>query len=147
MNNLFFLLLQTLLIAQCARSDDIGPNFNADDGEPWELEYGYYPYKSYQTVDYISPQVRNLIDSPECHDDRYVMFTPRGYSIQAPGPMILDNDGDMVWAKSTEGQAYDLVVHDYKGAQYLTYWIGDDRVRGHGQGDYYMVGCTTRWTQ
>ncbi|KAG9809618.1 hypothetical protein KCU63_g21494, partial [Aureobasidium melanogenum] len=30
-------------------------------------------------------------------------------------------------------------VQEYKGDQYLTYWQGDDRVRGHGAGDYYML--------
>ncbi|GAB7354961.1 hypothetical protein MBLNU459_g5576t1 [Dothideomycetes sp. NU459] len=140
MNNLFsFLLLQTLLVAQCARADDVGVEFNPSDGEAWELDYGYYPYRSYQTTNLISPELRTLIDSPECHDDRYIMLTPRGYSISAPGPMILDNNGDMIWAKTTEGQAYDLVVQEYNGEQYLTYWIGDDRVRGHGQGNYYML--------
>ncbi|THX47926.1 hypothetical protein D6D06_09380 [Aureobasidium pullulans] len=120
---------------------DVGAEayFDPGDGEAWELNYGYYPYRSYQTTDLISPQFRTLVDSPECHDDRHVFFTPRGLSIEAPGPMIVDSHGDLIWAKSTEGQAYDLTVQEYKGEQYLTYWVGDDRVRGHGAGDYYML--------
>jgi hypothetical protein len=122
-------------------ANDVGVEgtFDPNDGEAWELGYGYYPYRSYQTTDIISPQFRTLVDTPECHDDRYVFFTPRGPSIAAPGPMIVDSHGDLIWAKSTGGQAYGLAVQEYKGEDYLTYWTGDDRVRGHGAGDYYMV--------
>ncbi|KAI5257366.1 hypothetical protein E4T42_01101 [Aureobasidium subglaciale] len=122
---------------------DVGAEtyFDPEDGEAWELNYGYYPYRSYQTTDLVSPQFRTLVDSPECHDDRHTFFTPRGFSVSAPGPMIVDSHGELVWAKSTEGQAYDLTVQEYKGEQYLTYWVGDDRVRGHGAGDYYMLNA------
>lgn len=140
MNNLFQILLLGLLSSRCAvHADDVGLDWDPEDGEAWELDYGYYPFKSYQTTDYISPAFRKLVDSPQCYDGLYTFFTPRGYSIEAPGPMIVDNTGELVWAKSTDGQAYDLVMHEIKGEQYMTYWIGDDRIRGHGQGDYYMV--------
>jgi hypothetical protein len=129
------------LIHTCTLAFDVGTEgyFDPDDGEAWELNYGYYPYRSYQTADLISPQFRNMVDAPQCHDDKYTFFTPRGFSISAPGPMIVDSHGELIWAKSTEGQAYDFKVQEYKGEQYLTYWQGDDKVRGHGAGDYYMV--------
>lgn len=143
MNRLFQTLLLSLLASRCAvRADDVGTDFDPEDGEAWELAYGYYPYQSYQTTNLISPAFRKVVDSPQCYDDLYTFFTPRGYSIEAPGPMIVDNDGELVWSKSTEGQAYDLVVHEIDGEQFLTYWIGDDRVRGHGQGDYYMLNSS-----
>jgi hypothetical protein len=134
-------LVLASLIHTCTLAFDVGTEayFDPDDGEAWELNYGYYPYRSYQTTDLISPQFRNMVDSPQCHDNRYTFFTPRGFSISAPGPMIVDSHGELVWAKSTEGQAYDFKVQEYKGEQYLTYWQGDDKVRGHGAGDYYMV--------
>ena len=55
----------------------------------------------------------------------------------------MDSHGKLIWAKSTEGQAYDFKVQEYKGEQFLTYWQGDDKVRGHGAGDFYMVYCLT----
>lgn len=58
--------------------------------------------------------------------------------------MILDAKGSMIWSKHFDnqfgGQAYDLKVQRYKGEDYLTFWLGDDRIRGHGAGEYYMVG-------
>ncbi|KAK3719039.1 hypothetical protein LTR37_004603 [Vermiconidia calcicola] len=57
--------------------------------------------------------------------------------------MILDGDGTLVWSKHFAnkfgGQAYDLKVQKYKGEGYLTFWLGDDTVRGHGAGHYYML--------
>lgn len=57
--------------------------------------------------------------------------------------MILDGDGNLVWtdhfSNKFGGQAYDLRVQNYRGEEYLTFWLGDDRVRGHGAGHYYMV--------
>ncbi|KAL1306234.1 hypothetical protein AAFC00_004325 [Neodothiora populina] len=143
MDRLFRLLLLGFFSASCVvRAHDVGDDFDTQDGEAYELNYGYYPYRSYQTTDLVSPVLRKVIDSPQCHDDLYTFITPRGYSISAPGPAIVDNNGDLIWARTTDGQAYDLVVHDVDGKQYLTYWIGDDRIRGHGQGDYYMLNSS-----
>lgn len=140
MNELFRLLLLGIFSARCAvRAEDVGLDWDPEDGESWELDYGYYPFRSYQTTELTSPAFRKLVDSPQCYDGQYTFFTPRGGAIAAPGPMIVDNQGELVWTKSSVDQAYDLVMHEIDGKQYLTYWMGDDRVRGHGQGDYYMV--------
>lgn len=140
MNNYLNLLL-ILLTSRCTvYADKVPDEFDATvNDEAYELDYGYYPYRTYQTTELTSPAFRRAIDSPACYDNLYTFYTPRGNSVAAPGASIVDNYGDMVWGKSTDGQAYDLVVQDYKGEKVLTYWIGDDRIRGHGQGDYYMV--------
>lgn len=149
MNDLFRLLVLSLLSTRCAvRADDVGPYYDADqDGEDYEMNHGYYPYQSYQSTDYISPAFRKMVDQPQCYDDLYTFFSPRGYSLSEPGTMIVDNEGELIWVKYTDGQAYDLVMHEFKGQQYLTYWIGDDRIRGHGQGDYYMVRLMRRFVK
>lgn len=134
-----FLLPFLLSLSTCVFADEVGPDFDPNDTEAYELDYGYYPFRTYETISQISPQLRVLTDSPECHDGRYTFITPRGYSISDPGPMILDSKGDLVWVKSTGGQAYDFKVQNYQGGQYLSYWVGDDRVRGHGAGDYHVV--------
>ncbi|KAI5198602.1 hypothetical protein E4T39_06718 [Aureobasidium subglaciale] len=50
----------------------------------------------------------------------------------------MDNDGEMVWEHYVEGQGYNLKVQEYKGEQVLTFWVGNDGIGGHGEGDYYM---------
>lgn len=127
------------LAACLASSPPPGYNAKVDNGS-----LGYYPIRTYATAeDVTSPQTNFLRWSERCEDGLLYMITPRGYSLSNPGPMILDARGDLVWAKHFEnhfgGQAYDLMVQRYQAEDYLTFWLGDDRVRGHGSGFYYMV--------
>jgi hypothetical protein len=52
--------------------------------------------------------------------------------------MILDQNGDLVWFKEY-GTTYNFNIHSFRGEDYLTFWTGNDGVRGHGNGIYYMV--------
>ena len=122
---------------------EVGPEFDPYDVDDWELNYGYYPWRAFQSFDLIAPAPRKAVDSPACHDGLYTFITPRGYAIETPGNTILDNNGNLVWAQATDGQAYDFRVQEFMGEQYLSYWVGDDRVRGHGRGQYIMV-CKIR---
>ena len=132
-----FALLFTL--ASHVLADEVGPEFDPYDIEAWEINYGYYPYRTFQSFDLFAPAPRKAIDSPACHDGLYTFLTPRGLSISDPGNAILNNDGELIWAQSTGGQAYDFKVQDLLGKKYLSYWVGDDRIRGHGSGEYVMV--------
>ena len=123
------------------------------DGLPPPAEYsealdngtnGNYPVRTYATADdIVSPQVNYLQWNERCDDGLLYFLGPRGWSVASPGPMILDGRGDLVWTAHFDnefgGQAYDFKVQTYQGEQYLTFWLGDDRVRGHGSGSYYMV--------
>ena len=105
---------------------------------------GYYPHYEYVTLPKVrSPKTNWLQYDERCDDGLQYFIAPRGYSDPRPGPMILDRRGELVWAHHFEnkfgGQAYDLMVQKYDGEDYLTFWLGDDRVRGHGSGAYYML--------
>jgi hypothetical protein len=105
---------------------------------------GYYPSHSYFTeTNVTSPIVNFLTWHPECDDNLYTLITPRGKAVPQAAPMLLDQRGNLVWTKAYNndygGQAYGLEVQTYRGQEYLTFWVGDDRVRGHGSGSYYMV--------
>lgn len=105
---------------------------------------GPFPIKKGISSKLTAPETNILQWSPECDDGRYHFVAPRGWKVPRPGPMILDAKGSMIWSKHFDnqfgGQAYDLKVQRYKGEDYLTFWLGDDRIRGHGAGEYYMVG-------
>lgn len=105
---------------------------------------GYYPSWNFMTEGEISaPRTNWLQWNQQCDDGMYYFLTPRGYSLPDPGPMILDSRGELVWSKHFAnqwgGQAYDLMVQHYQGQEYLTFWTGDDQIRGHGSGSYTMV--------
>lgn len=106
--------------------------------------YGFYPTYTFVTeVDLNAPMTNFMQWDERCNDGLLYFLTPRGWGIGNPGPMILDEQGNLVWSKHFAnkfgGQAYDFMVQKYRGEEYLTFWLGDDRVRGHGSGFYYMV--------
>jgi hypothetical protein len=106
--------------------------------------FGYYPSRAFMTEDGISAPHTNWLQWDEqCDDGKFYFLTPKGWSIPQPGPMILDSRGDLVWSKHFAnewgGTAYDLMVQRYRGQDYLTFWTGDDQIRGHGSGTYMMV--------
>lgn len=124
-------------LAICVHAGDVPEYSEALDNGT----YGYYPIRTYATSVATSPQTNFLQHSEECDDGLYYFITPRGWSLTNPGPMILDYDGELIWSADYGGQAYDFMVQKYLGEEYLTFWLGDDRVRGHGSGFYYMVRC------
>lgn len=107
-------------------------------------KYGSYPTKKFYSSEFEVPKLNFLKWSPECatRNDFY-FITPKGWKVDKPGPMILDHTGELVWAQRFDnefgGQAYDLMVQEYLGEKFLTFWLGDDRIRGHGAGQFHMV--------
>lgn len=106
---------------------------------------GSYPVHKFVSSPLTAPRTNFRQWSDEC-DERHYLITPRGWKVAGPGPMILDSSGSLVWSKHFTndfgGQAYDLKVQSYKGKSYLTFWLGDDRVRGHGAGHFYMLNAS-----
>jgi hypothetical protein len=106
--------------------------------------HGSYPVREFHSSKTKIPHVNFLKWTPECatRNDFY-FITPKGWKVSNPGPMILDYRGDLVWAEHFDnefgGQAYDLMVQEYLGEKFLTFWLGDDRIRGHGAGHFHMV--------
>jgi hypothetical protein len=106
--------------------------------------HGSYPVREFHSSKTKIPNVNFLKWTPECADKNdFYFITPKGWKVSNPGPMILDYRGDLVWAEHFDnefgGQAYDLMVQEYLGEKFLTFWLGDDRVRGHGAGHFHMV--------
>jgi hypothetical protein len=112
--------------------------------------FGYYPSWTFMTEEEITAPMTNWLQwDPQCDDGMFYFLTPKGWSISQPGPMILDGKGDLVWSKHFAnewgGQAYDLMAQHYQGLEYLTFWTGDDQIRGHGSGSYMMVSKSEIW--
>jgi len=107
-------------------------------------DYGTYPTKTYHSSKNVSPRMNMLSMNEQCRDGAYTMLTPRGGQVPkgvAAGPIILDDAGDLIWTQIGwgSGNTYGLTVQEFKGKDYLTFWAGDDTVRGHGEGVSYMV--------
>lgn len=102
---------------------------------------GNWPVQSFRSAGVFGPILNYWQDSPACKDGQYTILAPRGDSVRRPGPMILDEEGHLVWFKDYP-TTYNANVYLYKGESYLTFWAGDDSIRGHGDGTYYMVRST-----
>lgn len=99
---------------------------------------GKFPSQRFKSSQAIAPTLNFLQYEPPCRDGLYTFIAPRGGGVMAPGPMILDQDGHLIWTKNY-GQTYNMDMQMYKGEPYLTFWTGDDSIVGHGKGTYYLV--------
>ncbi|PYH89350.1 hypothetical protein BO71DRAFT_434883 [Aspergillus ellipticus CBS 707.79] len=115
---------------------DQGPYFQSSPFETGKL--GAWPSETYRSSSAVGAAINYVEYSPDCLDGQKYFIAPRGKSVHKPGPMILDQDGHMIWTKNY-GQTYNLNVYQFKGQDYLTFWVGNDAVVGHGQGIYYML--------
>ncbi|KAI5203285.1 hypothetical protein E4T38_05271 [Aureobasidium subglaciale] len=137
------LLVQLLFLEYYSLAEDVGFDYDPTDLVAWEHDYGHYPYRSFESTDLTPPAVARKVDSPTCHDGLFTFLTPRGTAVnESHGFVILDDEGELVWMQKTEGQPYNLDVQTYQGAPHLTYWLGDDTVGGHGEGDYYLLSSS-----
>ncbi|KAL2821830.1 ASST-domain-containing protein [Aspergillus cavernicola] len=108
-----------------------------DHGEPW-------PTKIYHSSSILGPTVF-FTSSIICNTDgEYTFLSPRGDGVSVRGPIIVDQEGELVWASDYHYQApvYNLDVQTYKGQDYITFWMGDADVAGHGDGAIYMLDAS-----
>lgn len=115
---------------------DLAPFLSDDNFD--KGSYGQYPSQTFVSSDLSAPRPNILQHSVECEDDLFLFLAPRGNAV-ASAPMILDPQLNLVWSSKGYGNVYNLRMQEYEGAQVLTFWSGDDSVRGHGSGDYYTV--------
>ena len=134
--SLFFLLLD---LSKRAVADL--PPFVADDSFEKGL-YGLYPSQTFVSSDLRAPRPNLLQHSARCQDGLFTLLAPRGNAVSA-APMILDHEMNMVWSSKDYESVYNLRVQEYNGEQFLTFWSGDDSVRGHGSGEYHVVCSLT----
>lgn len=100
--------------------------------------YGAWPLQSYLSSRISGPILNYWNRSQACEDGSYTLIAPRGDSVRRTGPMILDQNGDLVWFKEY-ATTYNLNIQSFRGEDYLTFWAGNDGIGGHGDGTYYMV--------
>lgn len=132
--------LLILLAGSSRANDDEGkaPGFVQSYWYDWGY-YGAYPRQSYVSFGAESPLFNMPQKSDQC-DPTYTFLEPRGRYVQTPGPVIFDNDGNLIWTETKWGQARDLKVQQYRGKDYITFWHGTD-LGSFGFGSYVMVSA------
>lgn len=103
--------------------------------------FGSYPRIRYESFKTASPQVNHIRKDDRC-DDGLIFMTPYGSAVDSHGPVILDNDGNLVWTQASWGRTADFKVQKIAGESYITFWhdtptsVGED---ASGQGVYAIV--------
>lgn len=106
--------------------------------------YGSHPLTVFKSAAELEvPKLDVLLSSKLCESSLFTLLTPRGGATRQPQATILDNNGDLVWTSPWRGQQlYNLMVQEYRGEKYLTFWAGNDAVGGHGAGTIIMLDKT-----
>ncbi|EPE04018.1 hypothetical protein F503_04866 [Ophiostoma piceae UAMH 11346] len=108
--------------------------------------YGIHPEQHFTSFGASPPRPFILQHDAQCsttedENSRYTFVSPRGLAFKAPGPIIYDGQGNLVWMDTQYGEAMDLKVQHYNGQDYITFWHGSDNGT-FGEGQYYMINST-----
>jgi len=104
--------------------------------------YGEWPVERFVSTEVVSPRLNIISSSPECDTSLYTAISPRGEAVEEIGQLsliLLDAKGSLVYTATGFDRIYNLMVQNYLGESFLTFWGGNDGVGGHGEGFYYMV--------
>ncbi|KAI0020019.1 ASST-domain-containing protein [Xylariomycetidae sp. FL0641] len=108
--------------------------------------YGNHPAQQFvSAAELEAPQANILRWDEACETELYTTMTPRGWATAQPQATILDYKGELVWTTAWDNrQLYNLMVQEYRGESYLTFWAGNDGVGvdtigGHGSGTIIML--------
>lgn len=113
-----------------------------DEGHLYDLgAFGRVPSSRLQSTKGVASRLGRLAWDPDVCDrhDEHFFVGIHGIMLGHAGPMIFDNEGYQLWHGKGFGSTYNFRTQTYMGEQYLTWWAGNDQVRGHGEGCYYMV--------
>ncbi|XXH02860.1 hypothetical protein Hte_009248 [Hypoxylon texense] len=103
--------------------------------------YGAHPLTVFKSAEELEvPKLDMVHSSKACESSLYTLFTPRGGATNEAQATIVDSSGDLIWTSGWHGQQlYNLMVQEYRGEKYLTFWGGNDAVGGHGAGTIFML--------
>lgn len=101
---------------------------------------GEWPQVRYQSTAITHPLIHVAQWNESCDNDSYVLLVPHPLSEGAGNKiMMFDYRGNLVWYLQEKGAVHNAQVQSYNGADYITYWTGNDEFPGHGAGYYKMV--------
>lgn len=102
-------------------------------------ELGAHPQVRFRSTEMTAPLVHVEHDHPNCDRSEYVALSYGTETDAGNKAMLLDSNGDLVWSHSERGNIHNVQVQQYKGRDYITFWVGDDDFFGHGHGYFKMV--------
>ena len=83
-----------------------------------------WPYHEFKTVDFNPPLVNMTDPSASSLAPGYIFFAPDGATPFQESPLIVDQDGELVWNGPVPSHAFNFGVYEYKGEKVLGWWNG-----------------------
>jgi hypothetical protein len=99
--------------------------------------HGKAPYGSFASRPDLKPPTVVVEKKTGDASPGYVFFGPKK-KVKQEGPMIVDDDGHVVWFSPQKHGVTDFRVQQYQGKPVLTYWIGVSKF-GIGHGSYVIL--------
>jgi hypothetical protein len=103
------------------------------------------PVQHFRSRPDLQPPVVSILHAAQATAPGYVFLAPKREAVQ-PGPMIIDDNGQVVWFDSlpTSGVT-DFKLQRYNGKPVLTWWQGTVSMRGVGlAGGYHILDSSYR---
>ncbi|WP_299955378.1 arylsulfotransferase family protein [uncultured Modestobacter sp.] len=82
--------------------------------------------------------------SPRTPDGTVVVLGPKGEDAPLTGALLVDDAGEPIWVRPTEGRVYDVRVQELDGEPVLTWWRGTSPSVGLGAGEFVVVDDSYR---
>jgi len=99
---------------------------------------GVYPQVQFRTAKITAPLVHINTWNSSCASG-YTFISPHGDHVLDNRLYMLDEQGRLIWQHEERGSIQNVQVQQYRGSDFITYWVGDDSFHGHGAGYYKMV--------
>lgn len=100
---------------------------------------GYYPQVTFKSMGISAPRVHVEKWNAACDSESYTLLCPHGEHIHDNKALLIDQQGQLMWYHEERGAVHSLQIQSYQGNDYITYWVGDDELYGHGRGYFKMV--------
>ena len=100
---------------------------------------GLLPQTTYKSTSITHPLIHVIRRNSSCDSESDILISPHGEHLVDNKILLLDNGGNLIWHHHDTGAIHNAQVQQYKGHNYITYWVGDDGFFGHGAGYYKMV--------
>ncbi|TNY17271.1 ASST-domain-containing protein [Rhodotorula diobovata] len=100
------------------------------------------PVQSFHSAPKLSPPEVNILTHDAARtSEGYTLLSYRGSAVSQPAPLLMDNNGSLVWsgAEAGYGDTMDLVVQQYKGEDVLTFFTGSFYSGGYGYGTWNIL--------
>ncbi len=96
------------------------------------------PVLSFRSRSDLRPTAVEVVKRSRSAEPGYVFIAPQRKSAGQHGPMIVGNDGQLVWFRPMDKKANNFRVQHYQGKPVLTWWEGEI-IGGHGLGEYVIL--------